>query len=91
MDLAQDPNPALARAVPTASSGDAEQGPPSAPILLMSRFAMLGGAHGRGETERCLLKKISIHISAEGSTAEGGLSLSGCGLPANSVKGRGMG
>jgi hypothetical protein len=40
-------------------------------------------ADGRGseerKTERCLFKKISILISAEGSTVGRGLSSSGCG------------
>jgi hypothetical protein len=44
----------------------------------MAQFAMLEGASGRGRTERVSLQKISILISAEGSTVERGLSSPGC-------------
>jgi hypothetical protein len=52
------------------------------PILLLTWFAMLEGTDAaggcesrRGKTERCLSEKISILISAYGSTAERGLLL----------------
>jgi hypothetical protein len=38
----------LALAMPTASSGDVEHGPASAPTLLMTRFAVLEGADAAG-------------------------------------------
>jgi hypothetical protein len=65
---------------------DVEHGPASSSTLLMTWLAMLEGADAaggcgsrKGETERCLSEKISILISAEGSTAGGGLSSPGCG------------
>jgi hypothetical protein len=81
---------------------DGEQGPASAPTLLMTWFAMLEGADAagghrsrRGRTERCLSEKISILISACGSTAGRGLFSPGCdcrlsACSAHSVQGIGI-
>jgi hypothetical protein len=78
-----------------------EQGPVSAPFVLMTRFAMLAGASGtsiqametrmriRGEGGRkgASPEKISILISAYGSTAGSGfLHRIGCLFPACSAQ-----
>jgi hypothetical protein len=72
-----------AQIVATASSGDVEHGPASAPILLMTQLAMLEGAisivllrdrgvdsdGGETRTNGCLSEKISILITSDGSAA----------------------
>jgi hypothetical protein len=62
IDLAHDRCLVLAQATPTASSEDVEQGPASAPTLLMAQLAMFEGASRRGRTERCLRENLDTHL-----------------------------